>query len=412
MNAQETLRPARPVPDTVPRETLLAGLRALPRPVWVLFAGTFLNKFGAFVVPFLTLYLTSRGYTAGQAGLAIGAYGVGHLLASLIGGYLADYLGRRKTIVLSMFSGAAAMLLLSQANTLPVIMVLAALAGLTNECYRPASSALLADLVPVSRRITAFAAMRMAFNAGFAFGPATAGFLSTLGYFWLFAGDAATSVLFGLVAWMALPRSLHARPDNATWRAALGTLRRDHKLHQLLLANFAIALLFFQSASTFGLHVTHLGFSAATYGALISMNGALVVLVELPLTTFTRRFPIRRIIALGYLLSGLGFALNAFAHTVPALVLCMILFTLGEVIAMPMASAYIADLAPPEMRGRYMGINGLTWAAALILGPGLGMKLYTANPPAYWTTCAALGAFAAAAIWRVTGPRRVEAVPE
>ena len=74
-----------------------------------------------------------------------------------------------------------------------------------------------------------------------------------------------------------------------------------------------------QMASTFGVHVTHLGFSAATYGALISMNGALVVLCELPLTTITRRFPARRVLAAGYLLIGLGFALNAFAHTVPAL---------------------------------------------------------------------------------------------
>src|SRR4030095_10546886 len=255
MNTEETLRPALPVNQTAQRETLLTGLRALPRPAWVLFAGMFLNKFGAFVVPFLTLYLTSQGYTVGEAGLAIGAYGVGHLLASLLGGHLADYLGRRRTIVFSMFSGAATMLLLSQANTLPVIIVLAALAGLTNECYRPASNAMLADLVSVSRRITAFAAMRMAFNAGFAFGPATAGFLSTLGYSCLSAGDAATSALFGLVALIALPRGLYAQPDNATWRAALGTLRRDHKLHQLLLANFAIALLFFQSASTFWLHV-------------------------------------------------------------------------------------------------------------------------------------------------------------
>ena len=387
-------------------ETLLAGLRALPRSAWVLFAGMFLNKFGAFVVPFLTLYLTSQGYTVGEAGLAISAYGAGNLLASVLGGHLADYLGRRKTIVLSMFSGAAAMLLLSQATTLPVIMVLAALAGLTNECYRPASHALLADLVPVARRITAYAAMRLAFNAGFAFGPATAGFLSTIGYFWLFVGDAATSVLFGLVALMALPRSLHAQPDNATWSQALGRLRRDHKLHQLLLANFAIALLFFQTLSAYGLHVIHLGFSPAIYGAIVSMNGALIVLVELPLTALTRKFPTRRVIATGYLLCGLGYSLNAFAHTIPALVLCMILLTLGEMIAMPMASAYLADLAPAEMRGRYMGIAGLTWSAALILGPALGMKLYTAHPSAYWMASAALGVFAAAVIWRVKRPEQ------
>jgi MFS family permease len=386
-------------PTSLNREpTLLSSLRALPRPAWILCFGTFLNKFGAFVVPFLTLYLTSRGCTVGQAGLAISAYGVGNMAASLLGGHLADKLGRRKTIVLSMFSGAAVMMLLSQARSLPAIIALTALTGLTNEFYRPASTALLADLVPPGQRITAFAALRMAFNAGFAFGPATAGFLAAFGYFWLFAGDAATSVLFGLVAWFALPRGGHGQENNASWGKALRVLRRDRKLHQLLLANFAIGLLFFQMASTFGLHVMHLGFSAATYGAIVSLNGALVVFFELPLTTVTRRFSTRRVMAAGYLLCGAGYAANFFAHTVPALVGCMILFTFGEMVMMPMSSAYLANLAPPDMRGRYMGVSGLTWGLALIIGPAAGMKLFESSPVAYWLTCLALGAFAAVVI--------------
>jgi MFS family permease len=380
------------------KPTLLASLRELPRPAWILFFGTFLNKFGAFVVPFLTLYLTSRGCTVGQAGLAISAYGVGSMAASLLGGHLADELGRRKTIVLSMCSGAVVMMLLSQARSLPVIIALTALTGLTNEFYRPASTALLADLVPPGQRITAFATLRMAFNAGFAFGPATAGFLAALGYFWLFAGDATTSLLFGLVAWFALPGGGQGRQNNASWSEALTELRRDRKLHQLLLANFAIGLLFFQIASTFGLYVLQLGFSAATYGAVVSLNGALVVCLELPIVTITRRFPTRRVMAAGYLLCALGYALNAFAHTIPALVSCMIFFTLGEMIMMPMSSAYLANLAPVHMRGRYMGVSGLTWALALIIGPAAGIKLFVTEAKVYWLVCVALGVFAAAII--------------
>ena len=173
--------------------TLLASLKALPRPAWILFLGTFINKFGAFVVPFLTLHLTREGYSLGDAGLAIGAYGIGTLIASALGGHLADTIGRRKTIVLSMFSASITMMLLSQARGLPTIIFLTGLAGLTGELYRPASSAMLADLVPAGQRLMAYSAYRMAFNAGWAFGPATAGFLAEHGYFWLFVGDAATS---------------------------------------------------------------------------------------------------------------------------------------------------------------------------------------------------------------------------
>ena len=321
--------------------SLISSLRALPSAAWILFFGMFLNKFGSFVVPFLALYLTRLGYTLADAGLAIGAYGVGNLIASLLGGHLADTIGRRKTILLSLFSGAGAMLLLSQAHTLSMIIGLSFLTGLASEFYRPACSALLADLVPPDQRVTAFAAYRMSFNAGWAFGPATAGVLATKGFFWLFVGDAATSILFGLVVLLALPRDMRHQRRESSWSEAIGEIRQDRKFHRIILASLLIAFVFMQMASTFGVHVTRLGFSAATYGALISMNGAMVVLFELPLTTITRRFSTRRVLATGYLLVGLGFALNAFAHTVPALAGCIIIFTLGEMIAMPVSSAYV-----------------------------------------------------------------------
>ena len=388
-----------------PQPSLLASLRALPRPAWVLFFGTFLNKFGAFVLPFLTLYLTKQGYSVTDAGIAVGAYGVGGLFASLLGGYLADRLGRRQTIAISMFLGAATMMLLSQMHSFALIVLLTALTGLTAEFYRPASSALLTDLVPPNQRVTAFSALRMAFNAGFAFGPAMAGFLAACGFFWLFVGDSASSVLFGIVALFALPNGVHNPKANASWSEAWNVLRIDRKLHQLLAANLAIGLVFFQIASTYGLYVTQLGLSAATYGLLVSLNGMMIVLVELPLTTITRCFPPRRVIATGYLVIGAGFALNYFAHTVPMLAVSMMIFTFGEMLTMPMASAYIANLAPAHMRGRYLGVSSLTWSLALILGPCLGMKLFAYNAVLYWYLCAAMGLIAAGIVLVAVKPQ-------
>src|SRR5207249_3571059 len=235
------------------------------------------------VLPFLTIYMTRLGYSTAQAGLAIAAYGIGSLCASIAGGHLADRLGRRKTIVLSMFSGALAMLCLSQARTLPMMIAFAAMVGLTGEMYRPASSALLADLVPAGQRITAFAVYRMALNAGFAFGPATAGLLAKHSFSWLFFGDAATSVLFGLVAWFALPKGLHHTRAESSIRDTLHVVREDPRFRQALCASLVIALVFVQILSTMSLEITHSGFSAATYGLMISLNGVLVVLCELPL---------------------------------------------------------------------------------------------------------------------------------
>ena len=384
--------------------SLSSSLRALPRAAWILFAGTFINRFGSFVIPFLVIYLRGRGFTEGDAALALTSYGLGHFAASVLGGYLADRIGRRKTIALSMFSSAASMLLLSQAESLGAIAALTALTGLTAELYRPASSALLTDLVPPEHRVTAFAAYRWALNAGFAFGPATAGFLAERSFTWLFVGDAITSALFGVVAWVALPHGLRASGASAAWSEAWRVMRHDRRLHKLMLAQFAIALVFLQMTSTFSLHVRDCGFLPATYGLLISLNGVLIVFLELPLTSFTQRWPRRPTIAAGYLLIGLGFALAGWSRTMPMLLLVVVIFTLGEMIAMPVASAYVADSIPPAMRGRYMGAFGLMWALGLTFGPSAGVQLHAHAPLLLWIACGALGVIAAAVVMR-TGER-------
>jgi MFS family permease len=387
-----------------PQPNLIESLRALPRPAWILFIGTFLNRFGSFVIPFLVIYLRARGYDESHAAIALAAYGLGHLAASAAGGYLTDRIGRRKTIALSMFSSAASMLLLSQASSFPTIVLFTALTGMTAEMYRPASSALLTDLVTPAQRVTAFAAYRWALNAGWAFGPATAGFLAKHSFQWLFIGDAITSTLFGIVAWFALPHGVRATGEAAAWTAALRVMRHDKRLHRLLLAQLAIALVFLQMSSTFGLHVTGSGYSPATYGALISLNGVLVVLFELPLITFTQRRPTRPTIAVGYVLIGLGFTLVGWAHTLPWLIVVVVLFTVGEMIAMPVASAYIAESVPPNMRGRYMGAYGFIWALGLTIGPGIGLQMQARVPWLLWGGCGVLGLIAAGLVLRSTSP--------
>jgi MFS family permease len=80
----------------------------------------------------------------------------------------------------------------------------------------------------------------------------------------------------------------------------------------------------------------------------------------------------------------------------------MIVFTLGEMVAMPVSSAYIAGLAPTHLRGRYMGSFGLTWACGLIVGPAMGMKLFALEPSVLWLTCGALGLLAATIVFVTT----------
>jgi MFS family permease len=381
-------------------ESLWRSVRALPRPVWLLYAGSFVNRFGSFVATFLVLYLVERGFSPAEAGIAVSAYGVGSLGAALIGGWLADRVGRRGAIALSMFSAAAVALALSQAEDLVAIVVLTGVFGMCTELYRPASAALLTDLVPPERRLAAFAGYRLAINAGYAFGPAVAGLLAEESFLWLFVGEAVTSVILGVVALVGLPEGVRSRRSEERPGEAVRAIRGDPRFVLLLAASVLAAFVYFQSTAAFPLHLREAGLSRAVFGALISLNGLLIVFLELPLVGVTRRFAAAPVIAVGVLLTGLGFGLTAVALSVPALALTVVIWTFGEMVAAPVMNTYVADLAPSHLRGRYQGAYVLTFSVAFILAPAVGTWLFAWSPAGLWLICAALSVVSAALVVR------------
>jgi MFS family permease len=391
--------PATPLPLKDGRGTLMSDLRELPRAFWVLFTGTFINRFGTFVMPFLAIYLTREGYTIAQAGLAISAYGAGALLASLIGGHLADTIGRRHTMVLGSWSAAVTLIVLYYASGLTAIITVSALNGFANALYSPAASALIADLVPDRLRVRAFAGLRFAVNAGFGFGSAAAGLLAKYSFAWLFYGDALTLVIFGAIALAFLPHGVrHQRGGHGyiPWSFALRRIFRDRAFVAMFVSALLCAIVFSQFNTSYGLEVERRGFDTTIYGALLAMNGLMVILFELPLTSLTMRFSPKRVIALGYAVLGGGFALNTFGNSLTILFLSMALFTVGEMIAMPMQSAYVARIAPRELRGRYNGAMSMAWSCASMIGPAAGMWIFSNHHDALWLACGAFGMLAAA----------------
>ncbi|HEX9984594.1 MAG TPA: MFS transporter [Thermoanaerobaculia bacterium] len=380
----------------VARLTLRQNLAALPRPTWILFAGTFINRFGTFVMPFLVIYLTRQGYSVAQAGFAVSAYGGGHLFASMLGGHLADAIGRRHTIALSMFASSISTLALSQARGLPAILGIAFCVGLSAELYRPAASALIADLVTPEQRVTAFGVYRLAINLGFAFGPATAGFVADHSFHWLFIGDAVTSALYGLVALFFLPHGQRGQTQHESMLEGVRVAIKDRPFVLFLMATLAVTWIEFQTHSTFPIYIQDQGFSTSTYGLLLSINGIMIVLFELGITNWTQRFQARTMIATGYALTGIGFALTGFAHSIPALALTVVVWTLGEMIYAPVTGAYVANIAPERYRGRYNGLWVMMWSIGMLLGPSLGTAIYGASPAMLFVSAAALGLVAAA----------------
>jgi MFS family permease len=368
------------------------------------------NRFGTFVMPFLTLFLTGRGHSPTAVAWVLSANGAGQFLSSILGGYWSDRIGRRRVIVLGTFGNAAGILAMYFVQPLWAIALMMLLAGFASGFYMPASSALLADIVPEPMRLRAYAMQRLAINAGFACGASAAGFLISISAFALFAGDALTTAMFGLIAWRFLPRGHCVERHEATWAQAWTHIRRDRAFRGLFWATIFSSLVFQQFNSTFGLELRQRGITLQigswhfnpeqVFGLLLGWNGLMVVIFELPLTRWTQQFDARRVIIIGYLLIGFGFALNALSGGTTLFFAGMTLFTIGEMLSQPMRNAYIAQIAPLHLRGRYMGALAMAGTAAVALGPHASLRVHAWNPQALWLGCAVLGILSALTVAR------------
>lgn len=373
------------------------SFRALPRTAWVLFAGTFVLRLGSFVFPFLALYLTQNGLSVTQAGLAITGYGIGGMLAQFSGGLLTDRIGRRNAIAFSMITSAALVLLLLQARSFPAVMAIVIVYSFFAELHRPASGALIADLVPPEHRVAAYAFNRLLFNLSFAIGLALGGLLAEEHFRELFIADAATSVVFGVISLVALP---HGTRTTKEQDRKIGTARSailaDKGFLLVLGAILAGGLVYAQGYSTFPLWVRDLGFTERVYGFLQGGNGLLVAVFELGVTAIAMRYPRIRMIALGVLLTGLGFGGFGVLLSGIGMAVAVAVWSFGEMFGSASTAAFIADRAPAHLRGRYQSSLGMTYALSFTIGPIGGTAIYAWSPRGLWIVCAASGLIGAA----------------
>ncbi|MGA7307211.1 MAG: MFS transporter, partial [Rhodothermales bacterium] len=201
---------------------------------------------------------------------------------------------------------------------------------------------------------------------------------------------------FGIVALTALPKDRPAVHATGVSGLHFGPVLKDRGFVLFLVASLLGSLVYMQCNSTFALQIKAYGFSDVVYGALISLNGLLVLFLELPITSLTQRPKAYSTMMLGLVMVGLGFFTTAYAITIWLLAFAVVLWTLGEIIFAPVASAFVADSAPDHLRGRYQGAWGVTYGLGLVLGPTLGTFIFSRNPTALWASCLLVSCAAAA----------------
>jgi MFS family permease len=381
---------------------LKSQIGGLPRPFWALWGGTLVNRLGTMVMPFTGVYLTqSRGLSVAAAGLVMGVFGAGSLLSQLVAGVLADRIGRRATLSGGMLATAACMLALGYSTSLPAILASMFALGLVIDVYRPASNALVADLVSAEERPRAYGLLFWAINLGYSVGMTAGGWLAGLGFVWLFWIDAVSSVVFAVLVWRAVPET---RPETRQVTGGFGVVLRDRVMVGFTLVALGNALVYSQTMTMLPVAMTGVvKLSPQEFGVAMALNGILIVVVQPLVSGWLGRRDPARTFALGLAVMGVGFAMTAYVTNVLGLAVTIVIWTAGEIVTAGIPGAIVAALAPAELRGRYSGLFGFSWSLSAVLAPLLGGPLLELGSGALWFTIGGVG-LASAAGMLLLGP--------
>lgn len=387
-------------PRPLPRWSRIARAQAggLPRAFWTLWAGTLINRIGYLVEPFLAYYLTGqRGLSVTAVGFVLAANGLGGVFSQLIAGASADRIGRRATLTLGMLANAASLIGLGYVRGFAPIIAVTFLFGITVDIYRPASQALVADLVSPADRPRAYGLLFWAVNLGFSVAMVLGGVLARAGFQWLFWGDAVTCAAFGLIVWRGVP-DRRPVPSRAERTEGFGTVLRDAVMIGYLGVTLAFTFVYLQAGTSLPLAMKLDGLPPGDYGLAMAVNGLLIVAVQPLAGRWLARRDHAGVLASGFVVVGAGFGLTSLAHSTVAYAAAVSVWTLGEIITAGMAASIVTDLAPAHLRGRYSGLAGAAWGAGYLLAPLGGTRLLVLGAPVLWLACAALCAAAAAGL--------------
>jgi MFS family permease len=372
-----------------------------PRQFWLLFWGMLVNSSGSSVVwPFMTIYLRQRlGVPLTTIALLFTLNSLAGLASMSLTGPAVDRFGRKGAMVLSLSANCVFMLALARVDSFGSAAVLMVLKGFTDPLYRVGSDAMVADLIPPAWRVDAYALLRMISNLGVAIGPTVGGFVTSISYLLAFSIAAGAALCYSLLVGIFMRETIPQWPagERAKQVRGYGPVLRDRPFMAFCAIYTFAGMAYSLMMVLFPVYVKeNFGVPESSYGFIMATNAAMVVLFQYGVTRLTQRYYHLPVLAFGSLFYALGVGSVAWGRGFAAFLLSMVILTIGELIMIPTSTALTANLAPPDMRGRYMGVYGLTWAVAMGIGPVLGGTLNDqVAPVAIWHAGLVLGGIAA-----------------
>lgn len=379
-----------------------------PGQFWLMFVGMALSTTGAAMIwPFLMIYASetlSLPLAAAASLMSINA--AAGLASSILAGPVVDRAGRKWVMAVGLIGNGLCYFILSRAGSYVSFALAMGLSGAFSPLYNVGSDAMLADLFPAERRADAYALIRMARNIGVAAGPAVGGFVLSRSYSLGLYSAAVGLAAYGLMVLFFARETIPPKARNApagVLRQLRGywTALRDRPFMGVVGAFTLVQMVTALLWVLLSVHVkTHFGIGERLYGWLPTTNALMVVFLQVFVTRRTRSFPALQVLRWGSVFYIAAPLIVAFSSGFWGFWLAMAVMTLGELIMTPRTSAYVANLAPADKRGRYLSLYGLTWNIAAGLSPLLGGTLSDRfGPQLPWLVGALVGALALGAFW-------------
>ncbi len=375
-----------------------------PTNFWILMGASFIDRLGgALLFPFFALYVTFKfnvGMT--EVGILFAIFAITAQIGSVLGGALADKLGRKSIIIFGLIASALSSIVMGLLESLELFYITAALVGLLGDAGIPAQQAMVADLLPEKQRTQGYAIWRVIMNIAFMLGPLIGGFMAERSYLLLFIADAISSTITAIIVLFTLPETKPETPEDKAGESLIqsfrgyGRVAKDGVFVAFLFITIFLNIVYIQVNSTLPVYMRDIeGMPIQYYSYILSMAAAMVIFFQFLITRRLTKLPPMLTMAFGAIFYIIGFGMFGFVSGIWMFALGMAILTIGEMIVLPTAQGVVAKLAPEDMRGRYMAAAGLTWTIPFAVGTylaGLIMDDPAIPPEWVWYAAGIIGA--------------------
>ena len=358
----------------------------LSKEAWLLSFIMLVNRSGTMVLPFMTLYLTSkeRHRSLSEAGFVMMLFGLGSIVGAYFGGKFSDKIGFYKVQLFTLFGGGLMFIVLGHVKSYPLICVFTFLLSMVNEAFRPANSSSIAFYSTPENRTRSYSLNRLAINLGWAIGASIGGLVAAFDYELLFWVDGVTNILAAGFLFYFLQSNIELKKKEVKEEVVPEVMSayKDKTYLWFLVLMTLFSSCFVQLFTTIPKYFRDDMLLNEKYiGLIMAINGIIIVAIEMVLVyTLEKKNKNTQWIIIGLVMCACSYLSLLIPGNAKFISLVMILFiTLGEIMAMPFMNVFWLQRANDKNRGQYAALYTISWGIGNTLGPFLISTLVDAS---------------------------------